>query len=267
LEIPVVSICATGKLDGTCTVDAPAFRLGYADAKEPLRLAVYATIDPPLVVGEQNTAELGSAESHEVIVRAQKWLAKVERSVPEKRRFGLMARLPTGQSVIASRTVFPLPPPPGFATPSQILRFVSVLPLVRDSASADAVLLCNYLKYGGVDAYVVLGFDLVNGSTAFVVSKVAGKITLYNPIQGVAWSSKDRFCSLYSVGVVFNDQNVWANVQKDSEVYRIDWNFSDTRKWFPFFTVDFSKPPLGFSKDDGVRSPLSRLSRFLRTTE
>jgi hypothetical protein len=71
-------------------------------------------------------------------------------------------------------------------------------------------------------------------------------------VQGVAWSSRDQFCSFYSVGVVFNEQNVWANIQKDAEPYRIDWNFHDTKRWFPFFTADFPKPPIDFPHDNSL---------------
>jgi hypothetical protein len=85
-----------------------------------------------------------------------------------------------------------------------------------------------------------------------VVTKVAGKVILYDPMRGIVWSSKDRFCSFYSVGIVFDEQNIWANIQSDAEPYRIDWNLHDTGKWFPFFSPEFPKPSVESPQDDSL---------------
>jgi hypothetical protein len=57
-------------------------------------------------------------------------------------------------------------------------------------------------------------------------------------MHGRVWSSKDRFCSLYSAGIVFGEQNVRADIDVDHEPSRIDRNLHDTHKWFPFFTTE-----------------------------
>jgi coiled-coil and C2 domain-containing protein 2A len=112
------------------------------------------------------------------------------------------------------------------------------------------VLLCNMLKHRGIDAYVALGYDRLNGTTAFVLTKVAGKQTLYDPLTGCYWAAGDRFCSFYNIAIVFNDLNVWANIQNRCEPYQIDWNFHDSKKWYPFFGRDFEMPPLESPQPD-----------------
>jgi coiled-coil and C2 domain-containing protein 2A len=169
--------------------------------------------------------------------------------------------------------VKPQQPPVGFTELYQMIRFVSMIPNVSDAAVFDtegdvwctsqqflnlgggdeeehAILLCNMMKSQGIDAYVALGFDLLNGTTAFVVTRTAGKIALIDPLTGILWSSRDRFCSFYSVGVVFNHENVWANLQTDAEPYRIDWNFHDKGKWLPFFSPEFPLTVLESPQED-----------------
>lgn len=68
-------------------------------------------------------------------------------------------------------------------------------------------------------------------------------------MSGLRWSSKDRDCLLYSVGMIFNDDNIWANIQNVAAPYSIDWNIHDQRKWRPFFNIDFKKPQ--FDQTDG----------------
>ena len=267
LEIPVSSIWATGKLSGTYSLVVPPYQLGYTAQNEPLRVAIYATLDPPIVLPDRNM-ELKSAENEAVILRAQAWQQKMAQlTETSPRRSVLMAALRNGKPIVACRMIKKQSPPPGITTANHMLRFVCHIPNISDASVWDttedvwctsqefldnnfgdeeehAVLLCNMMKSKGMDAYVALGYDWLNGTTAFVIVKEAGRVTLYDPLEGRIWSHRDRFCSLYSVGVVFNDENVWANIQKDVEPYVIDWNLHDTKKWYPFFNMSFPKPPL-----------------------
>jgi coiled-coil and C2 domain-containing protein 2A len=275
LEIPVSSIWATGKLEGTYSLITPSFQLGYNDKGESLRLTVYATLDPPLLIPDRNQ-ELSSAESEAVILRVQRWLQHVKAAVKSPRRCVLMAAPTGGKPILACRMITPQTPPHGWESLYQIIRFVSMIPNVSDAAVFDtegdvwctsqeflnlgggdeeehAILLCNLVRSQGIDAYVALGFDLVNGTTAFVVTRSAGKIALIDPLTGTLWSSRDRFCSLYSVGVVFNHENVWANLQDGAEPYRIDWNLHDKSKWFPFFTPEFPMTALESPQEEHLQ--------------
>jgi coiled-coil and C2 domain-containing protein 2A len=214
-----------------------------------------------------------SAESGAVILRGQKWVETLKGMGLSRRRVLLMATPTNGKPFLLCRMVKPQPPPHDFTEPLRMLRFVSLIPNDSDASiyeterdvwntsdqfldmnSGDeeehAVLLCNMLKHRGIDAYVVLGYDLLNGTTAFVLTRVAGKQTLYDPLTGSYWAAGDRFCSLHNVGIVFNDHNVWANIQEKCEPYRVDWNFHDTKKWQPFFGPDFAMPPLESPQPD-----------------
>lgn len=262
-------------LPGTYPVITPPFQLAYSKPEKPTRLVVFSALHPALQDDEVNS-ELDSLESEEVILRAQAWLKKVRdmtKNVKEKRRLLLMAAPTGGKPIVACRMVKRQAPPDGLEQKQQLVRFVSMIPNASDAQVFDtlvgmwctsqeflrlnagddeehALLLCNYFKYIGIDAYVVLGYDYINGKTAFVATKEANKITLYDPLSGLKWSTKDRDCLLYSVGMIFNDENVWANIQNEAAPFSIDWNMHNPKKWYPFFNVDFPKPQFESPQED-----------------
>lgn len=284
VKIPVSSIWATGKLDGTIPLVSPPLQLGYTYPNDPIRLALYFTLDPPIILPETDS-ELEAGESIETRLRAQGWLEKMKGNPAlQDRRIVLMAKPTSGKPIVCCRMIKKQEPPPGFDDPVQMLRFVSLIPNYSDSEvfnttgdvwctsqefleinagdeEEHATLLCNFLKSRGIEAYVAFGYDLINGTTCFVVTREAGRVNLWDPLTCRSWSSKDRFCTLFSVGVVFNEDNVWCNIQSDVEPYKIDWNMHDSKKWYPFFSPEFPKPPLESPQEEHLHyKPLDDIS-------
>ena len=265
IEIPISTLMADRSVEGRFPLVAPPFQLSYSKPESPLRLHIYATIDPPIKLEERND-ELISNETEELIIRAQQWLDKIKQQTASKeRRFILMAKLRTGKTIVSCRMIRKQAPPEGIDDTQNMLRFVSMIPNYSDAevfnAPQDvwctsqefltmgagdeeehAALLCNYFKYKGLDAYMVFGYDIINGTTTFVATKEANRVTLWDPLTGLSYSSKDDNCTLYSVGMICNQENVWANVQSDVAPFRIDWNIYDKKKWSPFFTPEFPLP-------------------------
>jgi coiled-coil and C2 domain-containing protein 2A len=231
LVVALSSIWATGRLDGDYRVDSPVYELGYNDAEEPLRLSLYATLDPLFAAEEELESD----------PQVRKWQKRVKSMNLSRRRIQPIVTV-NGKSFLACQAVKPQPPPSDFTEPLQILRFVSVTSAGHDER---AIMLCNLLKHRGLEVYVALGYDLLNGATAFVVSKGGAQETLYDPSTGCHWSARDRFCSFYNVGIVFESQNIWVNIQPECAPWRIDWNFHDSRKWLPLFTgtAPLESPP------------------------
>ncbi|TPX51977.1 hypothetical protein CcCBS67573_g09974 [Chytriomyces confervae] len=163
-------------------------------------------------------------------------------------------------------------PPPELLTPRHLLRFVSTIPYLADrtafaadvslwatsdqmlelsagDAAEHAILLCNFLlaKGGGsIEAYVVLGSGIPEGRTAYVAMKAksgknANEMTLMNAVTGESYAVKDPHLPLKVVGCVFNDMNVWANIQAHDDPPRMNWNIADIKHWKPFFHRKFPK--------------------------
>ena len=99
------------------------------------------------------------------------------------------------------------------------------------------LLLCNCFKAMGKSAFVVLGDGVPEGRTAYVLTKdlLKKETTLWNASTGKSYTTELLHCPLTSVGLVFDDTNIWANVQPYDEPHLIDWHFDDARNWRPFF--------------------------------
>jgi hypothetical protein len=168
-----------------------------------------------------------------------------------------------GQTVFLSRYIRPQNPPPGIDTLQSISRYVSMIPVipnrtafladciiwctsdqVLDIGAADftehAILLCNYLLQKQIDAFVVLGRGIPDGTMAYVLVrdekvlssssltnikidkdekeekgkskaekvKKPERYILINPLTGDICSLKDIHIPLKEIGCVFNAENV-----------------------------------------------------------
>jgi coiled-coil and C2 domain-containing protein 2A len=117
-----------------------------------------------------------------------------------------------------------------------------------------AVLLCNYFKfYEGKESpwssFVVLGHAVPEGKTSYVLRVFRGadqygndrieRAVLYNAVSGETWDvfsddvSDVDYCPLQRVGCVFDNQNVWANIQNHDNPRDMDFNLNNTNLWKP----------------------------------
>ncbi|KAJ3234178.1 Coiled-coil and C2 domain-containing protein 2A [Chytriomyces hyalinus] len=71
--------------------------------------------------------------------------------------------------------------------------------------------------------------------------KNASEMTLMNAVTGESYAVKDPHLPLKVVGCVFNDMNVWANIQAHDDPPRMNWNIADIKHWKPFFHRKFPK--------------------------
>lgn len=47
---------------------------------------------------------------------------------------------------------------------------------------------------------------------------------------------EDQACPLKSIGCVFDDKNIYINIQKSDDPAEISFNIDDPKKWEPFLT-------------------------------
>lgn len=69
-------------------------------------------------------------------------------------------------------------------------------------------------------------------------------LTLFNPLTGEYYGAGDPHIPLKEVGCVFNDDNVWCNIQKKANPGNLSWDLTDTKCWCPLFDGRFQKPEL-----------------------
>lgn len=128
-----------------------------------------------------------------------------------------------------------------------------------------AVLLCNYFKWIDRDkpnfkSYVVMGTGVPEGKSIYVLRRdsTKGDIELWNASTGVGYSiiqepylskflcisvsrgtknritDKEYTIGLKSVGCIFDDADIYLNIQTYSDPYVIDFNIDDPKAWMPF---------------------------------
>ncbi|EDO29032.1 predicted protein [Nematostella vectensis] len=196
----------------------------------------------------------------------------------------------TGKKVFITRYIRSQKPPEDLLGQSQkemvrelLARYVSLVPYVSDSAAfpdlcdiwatseqflqmlagdeeEHAILLCNYFTHRGRGkAYVVLGTGIPEGSTAYVLSIVDGKKQLWNAHTGRQFDVHDPHCPLTSIGCVFNEENIWANVQQFEEPFRLDFDLTKPKLWLPFFSQKYPRPALSsVQKENLFYRPVDR---------
>jgi len=171
-----------------------------------------------------------------------------------------------------------------WATSSQFLQ------MMGGDDEEHAILLCNYfLSLPGFkstgdrppenEAYVVLGRGIPRGNSIYVLTRhrvaspgavVDGPAVegpgahplpgdkhgfarlFWDPMTGQSFSVNDSFCPLKHVDCIFNEVNIWANIQKanknprEKSIAAATTTQYDVTKggWKPFFTRSFPRPEL-----------------------
>lgn len=80
---------------------------------------------------------------------------------------------------------------------------------------------------------------LTRGSVESGAADQDGGPRLWSTHSGRVFSASDARVEMCSVGMLFNEQNLWANVQTKFEPWQISWNISDDKCWRPFFSAAF----------------------------
>jgi coiled-coil and C2 domain-containing protein 2A len=144
--------------------------------------------------------------------------------------------------------------------------FVSLIPFLPDAvlysgtcdiwASSDlflrmlggdeeehAVLLCNYFLFIGQEAWVVIGTAIPEGSTAYVLTHhplAANKYILWDPSNGRYFTNTLSHIPLTSIACIFNNDNVWGNIQEFDHPSRVNFDLQSNKKWSPLFQANMA---------------------------
>jgi coiled-coil and C2 domain-containing protein 2A len=238
-------------------------------------IGLFLTFDPLLARPEEEKEGMATTDNRLFNEYAYKWVTEVRALKQCKgRQIAVLANDIFGRPTCITRYVYPQPPPPEFDTMQKLARFVSLVPYLDDSTAFDiqhgsvwatseqflnemrsgdeeehGLLLCNYLLYLSREAYVVLGTGFPEGPTTYVLTRESADhpYCLWNPSTGHRYAMGDPHCPLKSVGTVFNQHNVWANVQQLAVPAKVSWNLHDPTSWRPFFTEDLG--PRGMTQD------------------
>eukprot|EP00002_Diphylleia_rotans_P016097 TRINITY_DN3128_c0_g1_i10.p1 TRINITY_DN3128_c0_g1~~TRINITY_DN3128_c0_g1_i10.p1 ORF type:complete len:1686 (+),score=344.27 TRINITY_DN3128_c0_g1_i10:64-5121(+) len=269
LVIPFSTIYENGRVEGTFRIETPPYLMGYELPESGLSyISVYMTLDPPLPQLD-SLQDILSVEDPYLENWCHQWLS----TIPHKSEVLVVGI--DGLRLLVCRFIIEIEPPFIIDTADKALRFVSLIPFMEDSVAftgqgdcwnisehflemghgdyeEHAVLLCNYLLHLGLEAFVVIGQAIPEGDTAYVMTRdkigtaenMTTKVTFWNASAGMKYDQSDDKNALQKIRIIFNDKNVWGNLQKDKAPHLLDMNLDNPKSWSPLFTDKFPLPVL-----------------------
>jgi len=279
LSVPFSTVYSSECIEGVFELQGPGHLIGYEKGQGQPMLQLLITLDPPLLQPQVEDAPV-PVLPEALLRRARDWCAAVQRLLPSGSPTPPFACMTLdGTWALLPQFIGAQQPPPEVTTPEEAARYVSLVPFAEDWPSAGnggsstsvrrvvdiwcstaefleihagdweehAVLLCNYLLHLGLDAYVVLGQGVPEGSTVYVLSRPKSETStwqLWNASSSTRYSTTDTNCSLKRIDYLVSASNIWANIQSSREPCRCSYNVSDPRAWLPLFDAVNLRPDL-----------------------
>ena len=263
LEIPMKALIFNDGIDATVPFISHPIQFGYHFLSKPIKANLFAVIVPKLIL-TPDSVSAENKEGQEIITHVDS-LIKNFKAQNHNFRYIAYGADSTNKAMLLSRYILPQNTPKGFDDAQSLLRFVSAIPFssaipdpecpiictpeeIFKKLSANneehAVILCNYLLSHDYDSYVVIGNDVVNGPTAFVLIIEEDEKKLLDPVTCRMWNVADKLCTLSKIGTIFNGSNIWFNKQRACDPWRMSFNLSDPQFWSPLYNESFTDVPL-----------------------
>uniref|UniRef100_G3T2U8 Coiled-coil and C2 domain containing 2B n=1 Tax=Loxodonta africana TaxID=9785 RepID=G3T2U8_LOXAF len=245
--------------------------------KECTFLNIFATIEPQIAYITSNpepdkisSKKCKFSDQIDVLQRAQIFKKNCKAVFPN-RRITTTVFNSEGIQILVTRYIKALNPPRQLldiflhdsnATLDLIARFVSLIPFMPDTLDENdgsdiwmtsercislaignkeehAILLCNFFLYFGKKALVLLGTSMLEGHVAYVLTQETDEYLLWNPLTGQCHKQFDPFCPLQSVDCLFDDGNVWFNIQQNNTPMAVHFDYSKESFWKQLFPKNF----------------------------
>jgi coiled-coil and C2 domain-containing protein 2A len=96
--------------------------------------------------------------------------------------------------------------------------------------------LCNYCLFLEKRAWIVVGRTSSSDKALYVLVDESEKQVLIDPVSSCQYNLDDVHCPLKDIGFMFNDENVWANIQIYDIPCQMVFDVQKKLCWTPFFT-------------------------------
>ncbi|KAM6182264.1 protein CC2D2B [Erethizon dorsatum] len=231
---------------------------------------IFATIEPQISYVTYNSKLDKFSDQIDVLQRAQIFKNNCKTMFPNRRIITTVFN-DEGIQTLVTRYIKALNPPQQLldiflhdsnATLDLIARFVSLIPFMSDTLGNNddsdiwmtsqrcislaignkeehAILLCNFFLYFGKKALVLLGTSLLEGHVAYVLTQETNEYLLWNPSTGQCHKQFDPFCPLQSVDCLFDDRNVWFNIQQNNTPMAVYFDYSKESFWKQLLPKNF----------------------------
>uniref|UniRef100_A0A8C8ZA16 Coiled-coil and C2 domain containing 2B n=1 Tax=Prolemur simus TaxID=1328070 RepID=A0A8C8ZA16_PROSS len=244
----------------------------WQNLKECTFLNIFATIEPQISYVTYNPKPDKFSDQIDVLQRAQIFKKNCKAMFPNRRIITTVFN-DEGKQILVTRYIKALNPPrqlldmllhDSSATLDIISRFVSLIPFMPDTLDENdgfdiwltsercislaignkeehAILLCNFFLYLGKKAFVLLGTSVLEGPVAYVLTQETDEYLLWNPSTGQHHKQFDPFCPLQSVDCLFDDRNVWFNIQQNNIRMAVHFDYSKESFWKQLLPNNFQE--------------------------
>jgi hypothetical protein len=119
------------------------------------------------------------------------------------------------------------------------------------NAGEKAIAVCNYLKFLKQRVMIVVGMDQSRSRCyAIHLTDQHGKTSILDPLSGSISSTSDPHCTLREVYLVFDEENVWANLQANLSLSVTTWDVAAISRWRRLF------PTSGFTLTRNIQTDI-----------
>ncbi|KAG5899846.1 hypothetical protein JTB14_012317 [Gonioctena quinquepunctata] len=287
LDIPISAICYSDSMNGYFRVKLPHILVGYETEEEKQKtkspkvnslqschhtyLQMEISVQPQIPKLNPNMEELPCGEVPYIREHILKWSASFNGAYPDK-RFRALALDSNGRTACVTRFIRALEPPQinaeGFdVSAEQCLRYVSLIPftdcnnfydcvwlstdqlinLMLGSVTDHAIALTCYLIALKMEVWLLLGYAIPHGTTAYVLVRETNVNTgitshhILDVVHNKKHNLNDEFCPLQKIFCIINSDNVWGNIQR-SDVILTRFDLSKRSDWLPLFNDDLPAP-------------------------
>ncbi|KAL3285284.1 hypothetical protein HHI36_019394 [Cryptolaemus montrouzieri] len=295
LEVPLSAICTSNGMAGCFKLHSPNVIFGYikgnVESNSNLNITTGSylnlqfSVHPSVPKLTPSIEELPCSDLPYIKDYIVKWNNSYNHSFPA-RKFSALAINSNGKTTCLVRYIVPLEPPQlnneGFdVEPEQCAKFVSLVPFTNcnhfyqniwlstdqflqflsGSVIDHAVALTCFLLALKLDVWLLLGFGIPHGSTAYVLVREHSKETelplhfIYDVASGEKISVTDAFCPLQRIYCLIGEHNIWANIQRNDNVFTTRFDLTRRSDWQPLFDGDLLAPT------NSVHSPVVYLPR------
>ncbi|XP_038951180.1 protein CC2D2B isoform X4 [Rattus norvegicus] len=247
ISFPFSALLQQPEISGTFQVNIPPILLGYTwsntyvspredcsgqNPKECTFLNIFATIEPQISYVMYNPKVDEFSDQIDILQRAQTFTRNCKAMFPSRR---VMATVFNGEGmqILVTRYIKALNPPQQLldiflhdsnATLDLIARFVSLIPFAAETLDEN----------DGADIWMTS-----EGHVAYVLTQETGECLLWNPSTGQCYKQFDPFCPLQSVDCLFNDKNVWFNIQQNNTPMAVHFDCSKESFWKQLLPKNF----------------------------
>ncbi|XP_056639717.1 coiled-coil and C2 domain-containing protein 2A [Diorhabda sublineata] len=292
IDILLSAICTSENMNGFFPLKIPYLLLDYEHEDKQQNksskmsnyqigssyLYMEISVHPNVPKLSPNMSELPSGDIPFIQEHILTWNRNYNTNYPH-RKFNALVLDTNGKTTCVTRFIKPLEPPPinteeFDVTAEQCIRYISLIPftecshfynniwltpdqlikLMLGTITDHAITLTCYLLALKIEAWLLLGYGIPHGSTAYVLIRDhPGDNPLpIHYIIDVASNEKydlqDEHCPLQKIFCVIDGTNVWANTQTTNNVALTKFDFHQNSDWLPMFDNNISAPNNSMAK-------------------